>query len=380
MNTATISRKICFISHNATRTGAPIVLYKLVRWIKEHQGDQVEVWFLEGGEMIEAFEALCNCVVLKTARENTTQRLIKGVARRVLNRDVQLEQKLKRLSSFDLVFFNTVASFKIIPVLPRGFKPVCIAWLHEQPFSINAWYKKEFTTQHLSIFKQIFTVSTQTKVYLETRMGVPADKLCVVYPFIDVQHETDSKDVAPEDGKAFIVGGCGLQDWRKGPDLFLQVAKHIEKISPGSKIQFIWVGAESGLTGGLNYELEKLQLQGKVLFAGEQKNVRDWFNSFDVFLLTSREDPFPLVVLEAMALEKPVVCFEGIGDITKLVEVIPSNVVPYSDVDAMAGRVLNYYEKSVESEADGLRLKKEVSRYMSDEIVEEFYKKIIYSI
>jgi glycosyltransferase involved in cell wall biosynthesis len=380
MSTATIPRKICFISHNATRTGAPIVLYKLVKWIKEQQYDQVEVWFIEGGEMIEAFEALCNCVVLKTANETKAQTLIKRAAKKLLKRDVQLARKLERLSSFDLVFFNTVASFKIIPLLPRWFKPVCIAWLHEQPFSINAWYKKEFTTQHLSIFKQIFTVSTQTKVYLETKMGVSADKICVVHPFIDVQYESDSKDVAPDDSKAFIVGGCGLQDWRKGPDLFLQVAKHIEKISPASKIQFIWVGAESGLTGGLNYELEKLQLQGKVLFAGEQKNVGDWFNLFDVFLLTSREDPFPLVALEAMALQKPVVCFEGIGDITKLVEVIPSNVVPYSDVDAMAVRVLNYYEKSVESEADGLRLKKEVSRYMGDEMVEEFYKKIICSI
>ena len=35
---------------------------------------------------------------------------------------------------------------------------------------------------------------------------------------------------------------------------------------------------------------------------------------FDLFALTSREDPNPVAVLEAMALGRPVVCFTQTGD------------------------------------------------------------------
>ena len=46
-----------------------------------------------------------------------------------------------------------------------------------------------------------------------------------------------------------------------------------------------------------------------MLFLGEIENPYPLFDRMDVFTVTSRADPFPLVVLEAMALGKPVVGF-----------------------------------------------------------------------
>jgi glycosyltransferase involved in cell wall biosynthesis len=58
-----------------------------------------------------------------------------------------------------------------------------------------------------------------------------------------------------------------------------------------------------------------------------------------VFALVSREDPFPLVMLEAAFAGKPVVCFEGAGGAPEFVEPDAGFVVPYLDVGAMADRV-----------------------------------------
>jgi glycosyltransferase involved in cell wall biosynthesis len=56
-------------------------------------------------------------------------------------------------------------------------------------------------------------------------------------------------------------------------------------------------------------------------------------------VLTSREDPYPLVCLEAAALEKPIVCFAGAGGMPEFVENDCGFVVPYLDIAAMADRV-----------------------------------------
>jgi hypothetical protein len=56
----------------------------------------------------------------------------------------------------------------------------------------------------------------------------------------------------------------------------------------------------------------------------------------DVYALTSREDPFPSAVLEAMASGLPIVVFENSGGIVELVRNAGGISVPYLDVEAMA--------------------------------------------
>ncbi|OWY59742.1 hypothetical protein B7486_72930, partial [cyanobacterium TDX16] len=89
----------------------------------------------------------------------------------------------------------------------------------------------------------------------------------------------------------------------------------------------------------VEWELERLGLQDRVHFVGVRSDPRPWFAAADVFLLPSREDPFPLVCLEAGAAGTPIVCFDA-GGMPELVE--PSGggiVVPYPDVDAMGEAV-----------------------------------------
>jgi len=57
----------------------------------------------------------------------------------------------------------------------------------------------------------------------------------------------------------------------------------------------------------------------------------------DIFALTSREDPFPLVMLEAAAIKLPMVCFAQSGGGPEFAEIGGGLVVPYLDVPAFAG-------------------------------------------
>jgi glycosyltransferase involved in cell wall biosynthesis len=87
------------------------------------------------------------------------------------------------------------------------------------------------------------------------------------------------------------------------------------------------------------FDVERAGLAGRVHFVGEQQDSDPYFQLFDIFALTSRTDPFPLVCLEAALNSIPVLCFDS-GGITEFVEEDCGFVVPYADVEAMTARIL----------------------------------------
>lgn len=104
----------------------------------------------------------------------------------------------------------------------------------------------------------------------------------------------------PED--AFVVGGCGSIGWRKGTDLFLQIAHAINRTKGYEKVRFLWVGGEIQNQESLEFSHDAyvlgLQYCHRIPTTAE---VFDFYCAIDIFALTSREDPFPLVMLEAGA-------------------------------------------------------------------------------
>src|SRR5207302_5708906 len=61
----------------------------------------------------------------------------------------------------------------------------------------------------------------------------------------------------------------------------------------------------------------------------------------DVFLLPSREDPFPLVCLEAADCGLPVICFADAGGMPDFVGNERGATVPYLDVEHMAAELVS---------------------------------------
>jgi len=53
-----MSKKILFVSHEATRTGAPMILIHLLTWIKSNTDLKFNILLLKGGELSSDFENL----------------------------------------------------------------------------------------------------------------------------------------------------------------------------------------------------------------------------------------------------------------------------------------------------------------------------------
>jgi glycosyltransferase involved in cell wall biosynthesis len=137
-----------------------------------------------------------------------------------------------------------------------------------------------------------------------------------------------------------MVLGCGYGDFRKGIDLFVQTAREIA-LSPSAarsgKIVLAWVGHVDGnFRAWAEKDVMELDLAELLIFPGPQRDTMPWFSAADLFFQPSREDPFPTVVLEAMATGLPVVGFASSGGIEEQLRDGGGVLVPYGDVPAAA--------------------------------------------
>jgi glycosyltransferase involved in cell wall biosynthesis len=111
-----------------------------------------------------------------------------------------------------------------------------------------------------------------------------------------------------------VVGACGTADERKGVDLWLQMIDLLWPQVADLDPLFLWIGGTA--PDGFADWAERSPFASRVRFVGRLENPYPWLAALDVFVLPSRTDPFPLVVLEAMLLGKPVVAF-SVGDVAE---------------------------------------------------------------
>jgi glycosyltransferase involved in cell wall biosynthesis len=92
----------------------------------------------------------------------------------------------------------------------------------------------------------------------------------------------------------------------------------------------------------LDQRINELGLKGFVTLAGMQANVPEWMQAMDVIVHASNHEPFGLVVIEAMAMGKPVVAGSGSGPAEIITPGTDGFLTPFGDSAALADAVLQY--------------------------------------
>jgi glycosyltransferase involved in cell wall biosynthesis len=87
------------------------------------------------------------------------------------------------------------------------------------------------------------------------------------------------------------------------------------------------------------HDYEQLKLKPNVSFVANTADSEPYFLAADSFVLTSRDDPFPCVIHEAMACAVPIVAFAGAGGASEALVDSCGILVPYLSVEAMAEAV-----------------------------------------
>ena len=116
------------------------------------------------------------------------------------------------------------------------------------------------------------------------------------------------------DDMAILIGTVGRLVSVKGHAVLLKALRILSESH--HNVTLIIVG-DGPLRGQLEREVRNLGLERSVIFAGHQAQSYDFINMMDVFVLPSLHEGIPMVLLEALALQRPVVatCVGGIPEV-----------------------------------------------------------------
>lgn len=365
--------KILFISHSASLSGAPLVLLNFAFWLKKNKPDVlIDVILMQPGEYVDKFSAIFDNMFIFNKDQNPTiiSRVIRYGKSYIGFSDEEL--LIRKISSnhYNLIYCNTALTLGLGVKIKNKLRVENLL-LHVHELHINVKILAPSFKAHSVYVDKFIGVSQSVVDMLIETYAIDSNKIKLVYEFINLEdHSKADKQSMPY----FKVGAAGYFYWRKGYDLFLLTASLFRKRYPEIAIKFQWVGDGDKLAKIIiEEEINKLGLNGIVEFSGQTITPFDEFKQFDLFLLLSREDPFPLVCLEVASLGIPIIGFNKSGGVSELLSGIDGPLVPYQDIEEVVNQIYDYYNNIEKRVKDGRQLKERAVMYSTNNLAPKIY-------
>ncbi|MGY6635321.1 MAG: rhamnan synthesis F family protein [Alkalilacustris sp.] len=338
-------RDILVVSHDASRTGAPILAWNLVKELSRSYN--VTTLCMGGGPLIASFAE--HSVAVWQAGTPTGE----GAFYSDILRDMSPE------GGFAFGIVNSIEARHML--LPLHLTQVtCVALLHEfasntRPFT--AFGDAARWADHM-VFSTNLTLDNAVATNFLARnrnLHVIAQGRCSVPGLAGRAADEGERKrlrnlLCPpgRDGRRFIVMGAGSVCYRKGVDLFVDLAARTLARPEGRDALFVWVGGgfkpnSDEYSGFLVDQVRRAGVEDRLLMLPETPEIDTIYGLADALVLTSRLDPLPNVAIDAMMAGLPVLCFDqttGIADTLAEAGLAAECVAPYLDVTALAERVV----------------------------------------
>lgn len=355
--------KILFISHQASKTGAPIALLSFVKWLSKSHNYKMRFFIVKGGDLNEDFKKYGKTFVLEKKWRGKLEMIMLGL------NDIfpQIREYINGfkviLYTFfytpDLIYVNSVASLKSLPFIRNINRIRVLCHVHELEFAIRQLISDpEFLNIRKYIAKYIVPSEIVRKNLIEN-YSIQDDCIEVIPEHIKIANPSEPKkkikDELKVDDKTVIVMGSGITLWRKAPEIFIMIAQEVVRHTD-RKFKFIWLGElYPPYYKCLLHDIKQMNLSEVVAFIGQVDNVFNYLQVADVFLLVSREDPYPLICLEAASQGVPIICFDKSNGMPEFVKDDAGFVVPYLDIKTAAAKILEVMNKPELKEKLGKR-------------------------
>lgn|GEM_PF-7134864 len=272
-----------FINHDVSLTGAPIFLYEFVAFLKDRRVFSDPI-------IVDPYpsQLFAHYEVTRLYHYNNIERLSELLSAynppliysNSLNLFFQHSERLKKYLPKTLFHFHE--SIENVP--QQALKPIRQQKIYVVSSRISEQFRKA-GCKHVSIFPPFIKEETQARIQKEAR------KSCFL-----------RNAFRGIDRSRVVVGMAGSIVKRKGFSLFYKTAQK------NPEIEFIWVGGEANwrVKAAQCYQEDFAELPNLFHVPFDQ-NPYKYFSVFDYLFLTSLNDPCPIVVLEALVLNKNVV-------------------------------------------------------------------------
>lgn len=301
-------RKMLLVGHDAFPAGAQQLLYHIGLTLRYRFGLQIAFVLMGGGSLAKKYAEIAPTHVVDPKTD-----FWPGLVAHL---------HALREDGYRTALTNSAFSGNIVNVLTEmGFK-IC-SLIHE----LRTIVARDDGAERLKLIfahsDHVVFPSTRVQEELVAAFGAPA-KVAAVLPqgvYKDVEEPDTADDLALRrelgvPAAARLVLNAGFADLRKGVDLFVAIAKTVALIAP--QVVFVWVGDADADVETWLLATVRADARSNMRFVPFTDRIGRYMRAADLFLLTSREDPFPSVILEALAAGLPVAAFQGGGGFVDL--------------------------------------------------------------
>lgn len=191
---------------------------------------------------------------------------------------------------------------------------------------------------------KFIVLSEAMRQSLIKRHKIPPENIVKIYNGIEIEeYNPDLKEVRNKKlevkralglkNDVLVIGAIGRLVWQKGFEYLIRAAPEVLNKFP--KARFLIVG-EGPLKNKLILTSEKLNVADRIIFTGFRSDIKEILASIDVLAMPSLLEGLPMVLLEAMAMAKPIVATR-IDGITEVLEHVKTGLlVPAENSHALA--------------------------------------------
>lgn len=337
LNDCNNKKNIVIVTHALNETGAPLLAFNIAKSFKQKKYE-VFVLSLSDGYLEEKFNE--ENIKLISLHQSP---LSKELHNPKLFEDIVIRLKNKGYTN---VLTNTIISGITAPLFKKyGFN--IISLIHEMKMSIELYdmkqggrdinlYSDKIIFPDKIVYEDFFKVFNENnKKSIICPQGLYKLKEDIVPDYEKVYKKYD----IPKNSK--IILGSGTADFRKGIDLFLLAAQKLISLEENEEYHFIWAGKiyNEELEEWYKLQFEKGNIKDRfhnIEFIKDKKEYQNLVTCSDAFWLTSREDPYPSVMIEAIEYNTPVVAFKNCGGANSLLADGRGILVDNFDINEMA--------------------------------------------
>ena len=244
-----------------------------------------------------------NSLLLKKAKEQNLKTLPLNIYADYNPFKIWYTKKILQNQKIDVIVLNLNKDIRVAGVAAKLAKvPAIIARNGLQLFSDKWKYKMT-----ISLVDGIITNSKSIKEAYERFPWMESGKTVVVYNGLRSQeYDIENIDIhklwnIPKDNIVFVAAGRLTS--QKGFDLLIKAASRIDPLKNPFTILIAGKGKEKNQLAGL---IKNYNMDNRIRLIGFQENLSRVLKSSDFVIMPSRQEGMPNVVMESMALGKPV--------------------------------------------------------------------------
>lgn len=277
--------KVCFFISGFDYSGAEIVLD---RYLKENKFvDPYFIIIYDNENVLDKYINLYGNKRVFSLRIKHNKNILRFSPWIDINRVYKKSKKIIEKINPHIIYSNNTHEMMLLKKLVKNTEIKSIAHIHDMRTSINSPIKRFFMDNSMKTYDEVLTVSEATKKSWNN------DKVKVIYNGVVKEFFIKDDFIDKEISK---IGFIGKISKRKGFDILKDAFEDEFR----DKMLYIAYGSYDK---EFDEDIKSMKEKNNIEFFYQlnENEVKNFYDSIDLLVVPSRQDPLPTVILEAMA-------------------------------------------------------------------------------